>query len=366
MEYFYIIRHRNTNKKYAGIRYSKYADPNELLRPDGYSTSSVIINSIIKEEGLEAFVVESIKEFPEGGAYEYESWFLDHNQCAQSAEWYNIHNNHLNYSPEDLKRFKKEYWGDENPFITNKYKQKAKQTWLAKYGVDNPSKAEEVKLKKKNKLATRTDEDKRVTREKTIQTNLEKCGHPSQMYSGSESQKKLVQTINDMYGCDNVMHNPDIKIKHHNAVLDVYKDPSRAADIQNKKSATLIAKYGTVSIAALPEMSDKIKATNNILYGHDYYSQSNEFKERSRKTSMEKYGVDNPSKTKEVKVKVSNTIKEVYGDHPARIMLECPFCSAHHKMNVFSRHAQVCYRDHGHMWVKPSNPDEWRLLFVTT
>jgi hypothetical protein len=92
--YFYIIRHIITSKMYAGCRYAKKCHPSELLQPDGYHTSSKIINNIIKSEGLVAFEILRIDTNLDGfAAYEYESAFLDIMKCATSDTWYNKTNN---------------------------------------------------------------------------------------------------------------------------------------------------------------------------------------------------------------------------------------------------------------------------------
>jgi hypothetical protein len=58
--YFYIIQHKDTKIKYAGIRYAKGRNPSEFMQPKGYKTSSSTISRIIQSEGLEAFNVIKI------------------------------------------------------------------------------------------------------------------------------------------------------------------------------------------------------------------------------------------------------------------------------------------------------------------
>ena len=54
--YFYIIQHINSGKYYAGVRYGKNANPDQLLKSNGYQTSSYIVKQIILEEGEKIFV----------------------------------------------------------------------------------------------------------------------------------------------------------------------------------------------------------------------------------------------------------------------------------------------------------------------
>lgn len=55
--YFYIIKHKPSGMLYAGSRWKKNCHPDELLKPDGYLTSSRIIKEIIKDEGIDSFEV---------------------------------------------------------------------------------------------------------------------------------------------------------------------------------------------------------------------------------------------------------------------------------------------------------------------
>ena len=91
--YFYIIQHKNSGKKYCGSRRAKGCHPSELLKPDGYHTSSKIVKKIILNEGLDAFEIVEIVETE--NALEYESNFQKKHDCAKSSEWFNLHNGHL-------------------------------------------------------------------------------------------------------------------------------------------------------------------------------------------------------------------------------------------------------------------------------
>lgn len=66
---------------------------------NGYQTSSIAVNNIIKMEGLNAFKIITIKTESECkmNVYEYETRWLQDHQCAQSNEWFNKSNNHKNY-----------------------------------------------------------------------------------------------------------------------------------------------------------------------------------------------------------------------------------------------------------------------------
>jgi hypothetical protein len=94
--YFYIIKHKESGKKYAGAKWAKNANPDNFMTESGYQTSSNSIKRIIKEEGLSAFDVQEIikledLQIPFGCQTidEYESWFLKENNCCGSKVWYN-------------------------------------------------------------------------------------------------------------------------------------------------------------------------------------------------------------------------------------------------------------------------------------
>jgi hypothetical protein len=100
--YFYIIQHKKTKIKYAGCKYSKGSDPKTFMQMYGYTTSSNIINNIIKTEGLYGFDILTMKTEKDCGmrVYDYETRWLNDHMCAQSKEWFNKHNNH--YSAYDI------------------------------------------------------------------------------------------------------------------------------------------------------------------------------------------------------------------------------------------------------------------------
>jgi hypothetical protein len=61
--YFYIIQDTRNGMYYAGARWAINCDPIELLKEEGYKTSSKIVKSIIEEFGLETFVIRKNKNF---------------------------------------------------------------------------------------------------------------------------------------------------------------------------------------------------------------------------------------------------------------------------------------------------------------
>lgn len=93
VQYFYIIRNKHTKELYAGSRYTKrhYIHPNQLLNSDHpypYYTSAKSIKA-----DPESYEVVRTKEFPNGGAYEYETRFLKKIKARKNRAWLNMHEN---------------------------------------------------------------------------------------------------------------------------------------------------------------------------------------------------------------------------------------------------------------------------------
>lgn len=123
--YFYIIRHIHSNKLYAGSRWAKNCNPQELMQPNGYKTSSKTIHDLIERDGLESFEILRIDTYCDNlHPYDYETIFLETNNCAFSKNWINLNNN-----TGDLR----------NIVMTN-------------YGVDNINKTEFRKQEIKSKI----------------------------------------------------------------------------------------------------------------------------------------------------------------------------------------------------------------------
>ena len=103
MPYFYIIKHKISGKQYAGSRWMSGCHPSELLQVDGYHTSSNTVHSLIDSGGLESFEIVEILILDD--PYTYETHFLKENNCAESDNWLNKHNNDSKPPPYGSKHF---------------------------------------------------------------------------------------------------------------------------------------------------------------------------------------------------------------------------------------------------------------------
>jgi hypothetical protein len=197
--YFYIIRHINSNKLYAGSKWGKGCHPSTFMTPNGYKTSSKVIHSIISEEGLESFEILRIDTNLDGmSAGDYETLFLETLNCSKSKDWFNLQNND-NFSnsfnsPETYQKYVENLLiqtGYINQFQIPEVKEKSKMTMITKYGVDNISKSEKTKQKKKSTCL------KNHGAEVPLQ-----CEH---------IKSKMISTVNLIYGVDNVSQSEEIK-----------------------------------------------------------------------------------------------------------------------------------------------------------
>ncbi len=92
IEYFYLIKHKPSGRYYAGSKYSKKADPTQLLNPNHanpYFTSSNYVKALIEEDGLGSFEIVEIVENPQEGALNYEIDFLRKNKAKSDPMWLN-------------------------------------------------------------------------------------------------------------------------------------------------------------------------------------------------------------------------------------------------------------------------------------
>lgn len=80
-----------------------------------------------------------------------------------------------------------------------------------------------------------------------------------------------------------------------------------------KREEVMLKKYGYKTAFQVPEIKDKIKATNQERYGSNSPSGSAEVRAKQKETLMKNYGVENPSLSNEIKEKRKQTFIDKYG-----------------------------------------------------
>jgi len=146
--YFYIIQHITSGKKYAGSKYGRKSNPMTFLTELGYKTSSKIVNQLIRDEGIIAFkIIQLLTEHECGmNVYEYETMFLQTNDCAKSDMWLNCHNNHkISYHDDNYKQLMIKKFGVVNPMQSKEIQETFKIRYLEKHGIEWPVLSEKVR-----------------------------------------------------------------------------------------------------------------------------------------------------------------------------------------------------------------------------
>lgn len=154
--YFYIIEHIPSKKYYAGVRFAKNCNKKELLKNNGYITSSKIVHDLINKDGINSFIIRKIKEFDNiEDAILYENKFLIKVDAMHNDKFINLSNTinttynckkllttygvtnvfQIEWVKEKIKKTNLRKYGKEHHTQTINYKEKTKLTNLRKYGV---------------------------------------------------------------------------------------------------------------------------------------------------------------------------------------------------------------------------------------
>lgn len=110
--YFYVIQDMRNGMYYAGAKWGKDANPKTFMVEGGYTTSSQIINAIIRQCGLHTFKIRRIKSFlTKEEAYRYETRFLQKINARKNSAFYNAHNNDGMFNPDMMVNYMYEKYG---------------------------------------------------------------------------------------------------------------------------------------------------------------------------------------------------------------------------------------------------------------
>ena len=174
---------------------------------------------------------------------------------------------------------------------------KAKETFLKKYGVDNPAKSKEVlvKIQKTNldRYGVECSAQSEVVKEKIKATNLKKYG-VEYSFQAEEVRDKIKATSLERYGVDNpsksdVIKNRIVESNRKNLGVDY---PMQSKDVMDKSRATSFEKYGTEYPNQSEIVKSKIDASTLEHYGVNRACRLDEFKQKIVDTNRERYGVD--------------------------------------------------------------------------
>jgi len=256
--YFYIIEHKETGKKYAGAKWAKDANPNNFMLETGYQTSSSTIHKIIGNEGLDAFEIKEIVKLEElcipfgcQSIDEYESWFLESNDCANSKDWYNrVTPWNAAFGTEVFYSNMINKFGVKYPGQIETHSEKVKLKCQQNFGTDHYYESEECK----NKLLEYIHKhDKTATNVWQLEITKEKSRSTCAVNHGVEypAQSKIIfnkakETLINNYGVDSPMKSAKIRQTHKKSCMDSLgvDSPMKSDKVVSKYKANFLEKYG--------------------------------------------------------------------------------------------------------------------------
>ena len=192
-------------------------------------------------------------------------------------------------------------------YLKNKYNiYRSKQEIYLKQQKTQNNKSNEEKqqelINRRNAQINRNESDKKLTRQKIKETNLEKYG-VTHNWQKPEIREKINENNLKKYGTKNAL----LSSKAKSTRLKKYGNENYNNREKYKES------YSSFSEDKINEIKEKTKITNLEKYGVKHPMQSKEVISKMRKNSIRKWGVSHPFKTDEVKQKSSNTCQDKYG-----------------------------------------------------
>lgn len=175
---------------------------------------------------------------------------------------------------------------------------KKKELSIIKYGVDSPSKIEEIKKKNRETNLVKFGSEffflTKEFKEKSAQTKISKFGTDNLM-SLESIKDKIKKTNLEKYGVENPFQSDEIKLKIIEANIEKYGVPRYQStdEFKMKFKSTSLSKYGVESPMMVKEISEKSVRSHIEKYGM-YFTKTKDFLEKVKRTCQSKYGVDFP------------------------------------------------------------------------
>lgn len=119
MAYFYLLKHKQSGKQYAGVRYAKDCDPSELLVK--YFTSSRRVKKLLSDDTCCFEIVTTISFDNKEEAIEYELSYIKEHNAHLSDDWFNQAAAKA-INPEAVKQACLERYGVESWTQTEEYR----------------------------------------------------------------------------------------------------------------------------------------------------------------------------------------------------------------------------------------------------
>ena len=223
----------------------------------------------------------------------------------------------LDHVKEKRKKTLKNKYGVENPSQSKEIQEKIKQTCLKKYGVESVLKApeirEKIKKKVKEKYGVENVSKSDLIKERKKETSKVNYGTENPMQA-DEVKKKYQRTILEKYGVNNIFQNKEIQEKIKKTRLEKYgvEYPFQSKEIQEKIIQTFKNKYGVIRPFQSEEIQEKAKLSCIKKYNVERPLQSKEIQEKANNTCIEKYGSESPLSNKEIYKKARETFNKKF------------------------------------------------------
>lgn len=194
-------------------------------------------------------------------------------------------------------------------------KNKAKQTSLDRYGVENPMMSDDVKQRVKQtniaRYGVEWTQSAPAVQEKRKQTCLEKYGatHAWKTVQGQQMRK---QTLLKKYGVENPSQSKLIQAKKTQTFQQKYgvNHPMQVPGVRQRLADTNLARYGVDNPSKLPQIRNQASATMLDRYGVAHASQSPVFVEKQQSTMLDRYGYKSPAQVPEIQETIQATKRQ--------------------------------------------------------
>lgn len=247
------------------------------------------------------------------------------------------HTTMLGHTPEsEAKRVANSMakWGTKSPLQASEIKAKIKKTLdehpeldhrigsanfqsqiMDKYGVDNVSRLDEIKARKRETSMTHYGVENpfqaKVVQEKVKETNRRVYGVDTVLVQ-PEIQERARAATREKYGVDYPMQSPVVRQKIQAVIMSKWgaKTPFESPKFMARYHSDSMDRYGTFWPSQSVEVKGKILRTLHEKYGEDVDNvfQLDEVKQKSRETLLEKTGYAWPLQDPETKARAKATL----------------------------------------------------------
>lgn len=199
--FFYIIRHKKTNKFYAGAKWSNHkapCDSNLFMTSFGYKTTSKIVKSMIEFDGLDSFEVLRIRHFNDpDSVIDFESRFLTKVDAMRNPSFLNKSNGGksfrcLKHTEETLRKLKGRKCSEETKLkMREACKRRPPTSEKTREKISNAAKGRKMSEETKQKLSAASKFRKSISEETRIKMSISSKGRKL-----SQKQKDHLREVN--------------------------------------------------------------------------------------------------------------------------------------------------------------------------